>query len=85
MRASGLNLQRGTHYTCRFGTLGDVDAIFEDAGSGAHTLTCTSPATPSPISEVVPLEVSLDNVSFTSAGLLFQYTATQPTVLIPTL
>ena len=33
--------------------------------------------------EVVPLEISLDNVSFTAAGLLFQYTATEPTVLIP--
>ena len=80
MVVSGANLQRGTQYTCRFGHLGDVVAQYENDSA----LSCQSPASLSTYSETVPLEVSLDNVSYTASGLLFQYTSESlPLALLP--
>ena len=75
---SGVYLQRGTNYTCGFGDLGHVAAIYEDG-----RVICQTPPSRAHHSEKVPLEISLDNVPYTSAGLLFQYSASEPLTLIP--
>ena len=64
--------------------LGDVSAIYLHDEYGMETLTCTTPpAYHSMYSNVIPVEVSIDNTSFTSAGLLFQYTTSAPSILLP--
>ena len=74
MTASGANFERGTKYRCRFGHLGDVNATHVP---NSNIITCISPSSLSRAPEKVPVEIALDNVSFSSAGLLFQYTAAQ--------
>ena len=63
----GVHFDSGTNYLCRFGEY--LSAATQRPSSG--DLACHSPPSASLVD--VPLEVSLDNVSFSASGYLFRY------------